>query len=386
MNLSDIRKKHASLFGEGGKITVRSPGRINLIGEHTDYNDGFVFPAAIDKAIWFTASKNNRGLFRFYAGDYSEGFEMKVEDLSKSNVAWANYLLGVAHQFKQKGYQLEGVDVVFGGDIPIGAGLSSSAAVENGFALVLNTLFGFDEPKMEMVKMAQKAEHEYAGVMCGIMDQFAIMFGKKQQAIKLDCRTLDYEYANIDLTGYQIILVDTKVKHSLASSAYNQRRQECETGVSILKKYNPSITALRNVETWFLKAHENEMDDTVYRRCKYVVEENNRVTEAFNSLQQGDLKKLGALMMETHQGLRDEYEVSCKELDILFDFARHFAGVIGSRMMGGGFGGCTINLVENQKANLFKQEISNHYQKETGISPAIYKVEITDGTRVMEDL
>ena len=386
MNPESLQKKHQELFGNGNPIIIRSPGRINLIGEHTDYNDGFVFPAAIDKAIWFTASKNNKGLFRFYSFDYSEGFEMRVEDLSKSNVTWANYLLGVADQFKQKGYRLEGVDVVFGGDIPIGAGLSSSAAVENGFALVLNELFGFDEPKPEMVKMAQKAEHEYAGVMCGIMDQFAIMFGKKQQAIKLDCRTLDYQYANIDLTGYQIILVDTKVKHSLASSAYNQRRQECETGVSILKKYNPSITALRDVETGFLNEHKNEMDDTVYRRCKYVVEENNRVMEAFDALQQGDLKRLGALMMKTHEGLRDEYEVSCKELDILFDFAQHFPGVIGSRMMGGGFGGCTINLVENQKANLFKQEISNHYQKETGISPAIYEVEITDGTKVMENL
>ncbi len=383
MDTTALQKKHNELFGNSNPLLVRSPGRINLIGEHTDYNDGFVFPAAIDKAIWFAASKNDKALFRFYSMDYSQSFEMKADDLSKSNVAWANYLLGVADQFKKRGYQPGGVDVVFGGDIPIGAGLSSSAAVETGFAMILNKLFGYGESNMEMVKMAQKAEHEYAGVMCGIMDQFAIVFGKKQQAIKLDCRTLDFEYANLNLTGYQIVLVDTKVKHSLASSAYNQRRQECETGVKMLKKYNPDIVALRDVPLDLLLEHKNEMEDLVYRRCKYVIEENNRVAESFEALHQGNIRRLGELMMDTHAGLRDDFEVSCKELDILFDFAKDFNGVIGSRMMGGGFGGCTINIVAQSEVERFKLEITKHYEQTTGNKATVYQVEVVDGTGVV---
>jgi len=383
MDTKVLQKKHNQLFGNKKPLIVRSPGRINLIGEHTDYNDGFVFPAAIDKAIWFTASKNNKGLFRFYSMDYSQSFEIKVDDLSKSNVAWANYLLGVADQFKKRDYQLGGVDVVFGGNIPIGAGLSSSAAVETGFAMILNTLFDYGESKMEMVKMAQKAEHEYAGVMCGIMDQFAIVFGKKQQAIKLDCRTLDYEYANLNMTGYQIILVDTKVKHSLAASAYNQRRQECETGIKILQKYNPDILALRDVGIDLLRKHKTEMDEIVYRRCKYVVEENNRVMEAFEALHRSNIRRLGELMMQTHDGLRNDFDVSCKELDVLYDFAKNFNGVIGSRMMGGGFGGCTINIVEQSIAEQFKLDITNHYEQTTGNKAAIYDVAVMDGTGVI---
>jgi len=383
MNTSPICQKHKELFGTKEPLLVKSPGRINLIGEHTDYNDGFVFPAAIDKAIWFSASKNNKELFRFFSIDFDEYFELPVAELSINKVAWANYLLGVVAQYKKRGHSLSGVDVVFGGDIPLGAGLSSSAAVENGFALVLNKLFNFQESKIEMVKMAQKAEHEYAGVMCGIMDQFAIMFGKEQQAIKLDCRSLDFEYANIDLAGYQIVLCDTKVKHSLASSAYNQRREECESGVNLLKQYKPEISALRDADPDLLNKHKTEIDEVVYRRCKYVVEENLRVMKAFKALNQGNIKKLGKLMYETHKGLRDDYEVSCNELDILFDFAENFDGVIGSRMMGGGFGGCTINIVENDKVETFKKDITIHYKQTTGNSPAIYEVKIMEGTNTV---
>jgi len=385
MDILAIQQKHSELFGNVDTTFVRSPGRINLIGEHTDYNDGFVFPAAIDKAIWFVASKNSKGLFRFYSVDFAAYFELPVRELSKSSVPWANYLLGVADQFKQKGCNLEGVDLVFGGDIPVGAGLSSSAALENGFALVLNELFRFDKSRIEMVKMAQKAEHEYAGVMCGIMDQFAILFGKENKAIRLDCRSLDYEYANINLKGYQVILCDTKVKHSLASSAYNQRRQECETGVNILKKYNAKITALRDVEIDLLEQHKHEMEDAVYHRCKYVVEEDNRVTEAFQALNNGDIIKLGNLMSETHRGLRDDFEVSCNELDILFDFAQNFDGVIGARMMGGGFGGCTINIVRNDRVASFKSEITSHYHQEADSLPAIYEVKIMNGTEIFKN-
>ncbi len=383
MDIKILEQKHKELFHSSPFITVRSPGRINFIGEHTDYNDGFVFPATIDKAIRFVASKNSKRLFRFFSYNFDAYFEMEVDSLSKSRVMWANYLLGVAAQFIKKGKRLEGVDVVFGGDIPIGAGLSSSAALETGFALVLNELSGFNTTRPEMVKMAQKAEHEYAGVMCGVMDQFVIMHGKKNCAIKLDCRSLNYKYAAVDLHEYQIVLCNTNVKHSLASSAYNQRRLECERGVEILKNINPQITALRDADITLLSRAEHKMSETVYRRCKYVIEENRRVAEAYDALNRNDIKHLGELMMLTHKGLRDDFEVSCKELDILFDFAEKFDGVAGARMMGGGFGGCTINLVEKSKINRFKKEIAGTCHKITGRQISIYDVEISDGTSLV---
>ncbi len=379
MNSDLIIKKFEELFKKN-PLLIRSPGRINLIGEHTDYNDGFVFPAAINKEIHFAVAKNDINRFRFYALDLHESFEMKVEDLSKSDTSWANYILGVAAQYKKAGYELEGVDCVFGGDIPLGAGLSSSAAIENGFAFALKEILKAPVSKIQMIKMAQKAEHEYAGVMCGIMDQFASMTGKKDHAIKLDCRSLDFEYANIDLHGYEILLVNTNVKHELASSEYNTRRAECETGVQILQKYDNNITALRDVSLSLLQEHREEIDPIVYKRCEFVIKENLRVEDAFSALAKDDIKALGALMFQSHEGLRDDYDVSCKELDLLFDMAKKSNDVIGSRMMGGGFGGCTINIVKKEKMNLFSKSIKNEYAKITGLEPEIYSVKITDGT------
>jgi len=379
MNSNQIVNKFKELF-KNEPLLVRSPGRINLIGEHTDYNDGFVFPAAIDKEIHFAVAKNKVNLFRFYAIDLHENFEMNVEDLSKSDTLWANYLLGVAAQYKKAGYKLEGVDCVFGGDIPLGAGLSSSAAIENGFAFALKEILKASVSKIQMIKMAQKAEHEYAGVMCGIMDQFASMTGKKDHAIKLDCRSLDYEYANINLKDYGILLCNTNVKHELASSEYNTRRKECETGVQILQKYDNSIIALRDVSLSLLQEHREEFDPIVYKRCVFVVKENLRVEEAFSALAKGDIKALGALMYQSHEGLRDDYDVSCKELDLLFDLAKKSDDVIGSRMMGGGFGGCTINIVKKEKVKSFSEGIKKEYSKITGLEPEIYSVKITDGT------
>lgn len=378
-----IQRKHSGLFGKVDTIPVRSPGRINLIGEHTDYNDGFVFPAAINKAIYFTASQNDKGLFRFYSIDYQESFEMGVSELSISNTAWANYLLGVADQFVKSGCTIGGVDCVFGGDIPIGAGLSSSAAIETGFAFVLNNLFGCNKSKLDMVSMSQKAEHEYAGVMCGIMDQFAAMYGKTNNAIKLDCRTLEHEYAIINLRHYDIVLCDTKVKHKLASSEYNTRRKECELGVQILKKHNNDISALRDVDLSFLQKHKEEFDHAVFKRCKFVVEENMRVTEAFRVLHDNRLNEFGQLMFQSHEGLRDEYGVSCKELDILEEIARNSEWVIGARMMGGGFGGCTINIVKKEKTGCFSQKITEEYKNATGANPEIHVVQIAGGTGII---
>lgn len=376
----NLRKKYREIFGITPVIVVRSPGRINLIGEHTDYNDGFVFPAAIDKVIWLVASKNNKGLFRFYASDYNKSFEMKVSELSISDTPWANYLLGVAHQFNKSGCNIGGVDCVFGGNIPIGAGLSSSAAIETGFSLVLNQLFNCNASKLEQVRMAQKAEHEYAGVMCGIMDQFVIMHGKADCAIKLDCRSLEFDYANINLADIDIVLCDTNVKHTLASSEYNNRRNDCEFGVKILQKHNPDIIALRDVDLDFLNKYEHEFDKNVFKRCKYVVEEIGRVNHAFIALQQGNIQQLGDLMFRSHQGLKNDFEVSCNELDILEEIARSSKEVIGARMMGGGFGGCTINLVKKEGTKNFSRRISADYKKIRGMSPEIHIVKIADGT------
>ena len=379
MNPDAIKNKFLELFSDD-PLLIRSPGRINLIGEHTDYNEGFVFPAAIDKEICFAVAENDVGKFRFYANNLSEKFELNINDLSKSELPWANYLLGVAAQYKKAGYPIRGVDCVFGGDIPMGAGLSSSAAIENGFAYALNELFGFGVSKIQMIKMAQKAEHEYAGVMCGIMDQFSSMNGKKNNALKLDCRTLDFEYANIDLTAYGIVLCDTKVKHNLASSEYNTRRKECETGVKILKKYKPTIKALRDVDIELLKDHEAEFEPNVYKRCEFIVNENMRVQKAFVALQHKDIQLFGELMFQSHIGLRDDFEVSCKELDILFDIARKSGVVLGARMMGGGFGGCTINLVKIESIDFFIEKITTGYIQATGIEPEIHIVKIADGT------
>ena len=379
MNSDLIIKKFKELFKKE-PLLIRSPGRINLIGEHTDYNDGFVFPAAINKEIHFAVAKNDVNTFRFYAVDLQESFELKLEDLAKTKTQWANYLLGVAAQFKKAGYALTGVDCVFGGDIPLGAGLSSSAAIENGFAFALKELLEVEVGKIEMVKMAQMAEHEYAGVMCGIMDQFASMTGKKDHAMKLDCRSLEFEYANIDLHDYTILLCNTNVKHELASSEYNTRRIECETGVKILQKYDKNINALRDASMELLEQHQKEFDSVVYKRCSYVVKENLRVEKAFSALAKNDIKALGELMYQTHEGLRDNYEVSCKELDELFDIAKNSDDVIGARMMGGGFGGCTINIVKIEKVDSFKEAVLQQYYKVNNIEPEIYTVKITNGT------
>lgn len=379
MNTDPIKNKFKELYGVN-PLLVRSPGRINLIGEHTDYNDGFVFPAAIDKEVCFAVAENNIGKFRFYAFDLNESFELEIGKLAKTETSWANYLLGVIAQYNKAGHQIKDIDCVFGGDIPMGAGLSSSAAIENGLAFALNEIFGFKVSKMDMVKMAQKAEHEYAGVMCGIMDQFASMNGKENNALKLDCRSLDFEYANIDLTDYVIVLCDTKVKHELASSEYNTRRKECETGVKILQKYNENITALRDVGIEFLQEHKAEFDPIVYKRCAYVVKENNRVEKAFDALHNNDIEELGQLMYKSHEGLRDEYEVSCSELDVMYTIARQSDDVIGARMMGGGFGGCTINLVKIENIVGFSETIRTGYMQTTGVAPEIHIVKIADGT------
>lgn len=381
-NPKELLKKTEEVFNRHFKSVpsfYKAPGRINLIGEHTDYNDGFVLPASIDKAIYFAVAKNNNGKLRFYSTNYEELFESDANDIRQSKVAWANYLLGVLAQFEKKGFSGQGIDCAFGGDIPYGAGLSSSAALECGFALCVNNVYAADLDRKLLALMAQKAEHEFAGVMCGIMDQFTSLFGKQESVIKLDCRDLNYEYYPFNSADIDIVLCDTRVKHSLASSEYNQRRAECEKGVSLLKERHPEVKSLRDAGPEMLETVREKMNATVYARCSYVIEEIRRVENACKALLQNDFTKFGKLMFETHNGLSRDYGVSCKELDVLADIAGRDGNVLGARMMGGGFGGCTINLVKRQGTDRFINDIKSGYSRATGIETDVFTVQISEG-------
>lgn len=383
---SDIQAKFKEIFKKE-PLVIRGPGRINLIGEHTDYNDGFVMPAAIDKEIYFgiTGSDDHRSVV--YSLNYNERFEIDLNNPRPvEKPRWANYLLGVLYQFKENGYQLSPFYCVFGGNVPLGAGMSSSAAIECGFAFALSEYNLLNVPKIEMIKMAQWAEHHYVGVQCGIMDQFASVMGKAGQVIVLDCRSLQHRYSPFNLRNYSIVLCDTQVKHSLVDSEYNARRKECEAGVKTLQEHYAGLRSLRDVSLEMLEKHRNEFSPVVYQRCLYVVQEILRVQAASDDLDQGDLQSFGKKMFETHKGLSRLYEVSCEELDFLVAEAAKFGGVAGARMMGGGFGGCTINLVEADKAEKFIIHMKARYKSSFNIDMPTYQVRIVDGTsRVNEE-
>jgi galactokinase len=382
MQYSVIRNKFLEIFSKD-PLLISAPGRINLIGEHTDYNEGFVLPAAIDKTAVFAVASNNIRKYRFYAFDLKLFFETETIEPVSDEYHWANYLLGILDQFNEEGVTLKGVDCVFGSDIPLGAGLSSSAAIECGFAFGLNQLFDAGFNKFQLVKMSQKAEHKYAGVMCGIMDQYASIFGKKDHVLKLDCRSNQHKYVPFKMKNDVIALVDTKVKHELASSAYNERRAQCNEGVAILQQFNPAIESLRDVSESFLKTHKSSLDPVIHKRCQYVIQENSRVGQACYALEKNDLHELGELMYRSHDGLQYNYEVSCKELDFLVQLTRDLSFVYGSRMMGGGFGGCTINLIEKGNEQEFQTVISEKYKLKTDITPDIYFVEISEGVSIV---
>jgi galactokinase len=382
--VNDIIAKFKELYTQE-PVVVRSPGRVNLIGEHTDYNNGFVLPAAINKEIYFAVAPNNSNAFRVYSFDLQEQAEFDLNQIKKGDIGWANYLLGVIAQIQKAGHQLPGFDVVFGGNIPIGAGLSSSAAIECGLGFALNHIFNLNIEKFALVKMGQKAEHEFAGVMSGIMDQFANMFGKENHVVKLDCRSLDYQYYPFHISDYRIVLCDTQVKHALASSEYNTRRKECEAGVALLQKYYPEVQSLRDATEEMLAAHQTEFDPVIYKRCRYVVQEDNRVEAACQDLENNDLIAFGQKMFASHQGLQHEYEVSCPELDFLADLARQDEAVIGARMMGGGFGGCTINLVKLDGLDAFTQKMTAAYQQQFNVLLKTYIAEIVSGTGLLEN-
>lgn len=383
INPATIRTKFVELF-DTQPLLVRSPGRINLIGEHTDYNDGYVMPAAIDRQIIVAMDFAADDHSTLYSVKHNEFFSFHTTNPGRvTSPLWANYLLGVVRKFLDLGKAVKPFNCVIDGDVPTGAGLSSSAALECSFAFALNHQQRFNISKKDLILIAQWSEHHFAGVKCGIMDQFASVMGEKGKAFVLDCRSLEHRYFPVDLTKVTIVLCDSMVKHTLASTEYNTRRAECEEGVRILKQHYPNINALRDVTLEMLETHRSEFSDKVYNRCQYVVEENQRVLDASHDLGEGNLADFGKKMFSTHDGLSKLYEVSCEELDFLVAEAKKISGVIGARMMGGGFGGCTINFVARDEVKVFIEAMQKSWQAKYGDPMNIYVVSLADGTSVI---
>lgn len=367
-------------FNSSGQKTVLSPGRINIIGEHIDYNDGYVLPAAIDKIICFVFEKNNTQTAQIHAIDLNESVAIDLtQEAGLTDTVWTNYLRGVLHQLSLKGYEVGGFNCVFSSNIPTGSGLSSSAALECGFLYGINQLFDLDIKPIDVALMGQKAEH-WVGINCGIMDQFSSVMGLEDKVIKIDCRTLDYTYHEANFVDYSLILFDSNVKHSLFTSEYNTRRIECGEGLEIIKKNYPEIKSFRDCEENHVLVLESQMTNNVFRRSLYVVKEIKRVIKACEALDNGDILTLGKLMFETHQGLSKDYEVSCAELDYLVDLALAEEEVVGSRLMGGGFGGCTITLVKKGSEAAIKEKFTKLYADQFNIDLKIYDVKVSNGT------
>ncbi|MFH6934014.1 galactokinase [Flavobacterium sp. FlaQc-30] len=370
-------------FGTKPEKIVLSPGRINIIGEHIDYNDGYVLPAAIDKVICFALEKNNSKKSKIIAIDLNEQFEIDLtQEVKLSDIVWTNYIRGVIKQLQDNGFSFEGFNCVFSSNIPVGSGLSSSAALECGMIFGIQQLFDLKIEKVDIALLGQKAEH-WVGINCGIMDQFSSVLGLENKVIQLDCNTLDYHYHNADFKDYSLVLFDSNVKHSLFTSEYNTRRIECEQGLSIIKSHFPEVKSFRNCTEEQLLSIQDKMDETVFKRVHYVVKEINRVIKACEALDKGNIEELGQLLFETHYGLSQEYEVSCAELDMLVDTAKADNTIIGSRLMGGGFGGCTINLIKKGHENEVKSKFSNLYLNTFGIELKFYDVKISNGTTLL---
>ncbi|MEO0340731.1 MAG: UDP-glucose--hexose-1-phosphate uridylyltransferase, partial [Bacteroidota bacterium] len=365
-------------------LIAHAPGRINIIGEHTDYNGGFVLPAAIAEAVSIAVRKHeDEDTCILHALDLGESYQFRLSQLApKVDGGWPNYLMGVVHELKQLGGDIKGFEAAIGGNVPLGSGMSSSAAVECATAFALNGLFDLGFDKLELIKAAQLAEHHYVGTKCGIMDQFASVMGAPNAVIRLDCESLDYAYFPLILGEYELLFLNTNVSHSLADSAYNDRRAACEKGVQILQQYYPEVSLLRHVDPSMLEKHKGELGERVYTRCQFIVQEIARVLQACEALLSKDFEQLGALMYETHEGLSKAYEVSCPELDFLVDATKDKDYIIGARMMGGGFGGCTINLIKKGYADLFIDEVGPAYLEQFGKAMTPIRTTIGEGARI----
>jgi galactokinase len=370
-------------FGGEPEILVRAPGRVNLIGEHTDYNDGFVLPVAIDRDIAVASRSRDDGLVRIYSLDFDAMVEFSIDNIEyDSENKWSNYPRGVARFLQEGGYDLRGLEAVVTGNVPQAAGLSSSAAMEVAMAMAFEKISGLEIDPVEMALICQKAENQFVGVNCGIMDQFISRMGRKDHALLLDCRSLEFELVPLNLEGIKIVVCNTGVKRGLVDSEYNKRRSECERGVEILDEFLPGIKALRDVDIDDFQRYKVHLPEITEKRCGYVIKENIRVLESVQALEDNDLVRFGVLMNESHLGLRDEYEVSCPELDAMVEIAWSIDGVIGSRMTGAGFGGCTVTLAMEDAVDELIGKVNEEYPKRTGLRPEIYVCTAEDGATV----
>lgn len=365
-------------------VIAQSPGRINIIGEHTDYNDGFVLPAAIDKKSVFKLKKNGSNTVTILAKNVEETFTFDLSNYTPIKSGWQNYVMGVVNELEKLGGNIGGFEGGFEGDVPIGSGMSSSAALECSLAIGLNELFELGFDKWQLIKASQMAEHNFVGIKCGIMDQFASVMGQENKVMLLDCRSLNFQYFPFELDDYQLLLLNTNVSHNLASSEYNTRRDECELGVFMLKSKFSNINSLRDVNCGILRQITPKMPENILKRCYHVVTENQRVLDATEALVKKDFQKLGQLMYGSHYSLQHDYEVSCPELDFLVKLTKDKDHILGSRMMGGGFGGCTINLIEKNKVNQFIELASENYRKQFGIDLTPYMVSIGNGAELVK--
>ncbi len=380
-NSQQALEQYQQQFGEGARLFF-SPGRINLLGEHVDYNGGFVLPAAINKGIWFAIAVNNTNTAHFVAADVNESFSVELDDIKKQS-GWQNYVLGILHILQKKKLVIGGFNCLFGGNVPQGAGLSSSAALEAGLVYALDKLFDLALTTQQMALIAQEAEHSFPGTKCGIMDMFASLHGKEGHCMLLDCNSLHYEYFPIVETEYELVLINSNVHHSLNDGQYNKRRQEAMEGLSFFQMINKNITSFRSVSPEVVTQFKDNLEEKVFDRCLYITQEIDRTKKAAEYLKANDLLEFGKLMYKTHKGLSELYEVSCGELDYLVMEAKMQYDVIGSRMMGGGFGGCTINLIAKNNRESVVSSIVTSYQRMYNIEPEVYLVETSNGTHEM---
>lgn len=379
--IHDTQTHFEQLFQKAPDAIFLSPGRINIIGEHVDYNDGFVLPAAINKYICFAVSVNETTQCTIVAKDLSDQYTFDLnETLQPMDKMWVNYILGVFHQLKVIQPFERGLNIVFSSSIPMGAGLSSSAALECGIAYLTNALFDLGLSKEKIALIGQQSEHTFVGVNCGIMDQFASIFGKKNKVIQLDCTSLEYQYHLAEFKEYSLLLLDSNVKHTHLTSGYNDRRREVEEGFDIIKRHYPEVTSFRNCTEKMVVELRSQLGEIRFKRCLFVVNEIQRVHQAVKALEENNFKTLGKLMSLTHKGLSEEYEVSCDEIDFLVRTAQYEKSVLGARMMGGGFGGCSINLVKKGSENQLIEKMTNLYKNEFNIELKAYKIKIAKGT------
>ena len=349
----------------------RAPGRVNLIGEHTDYNEGFVFPMAIDRYTYVGITKREDTIIRVYSNGFNESIEIDLSSAEPKN-HWSDYVIGVATILGKQGFSISGADIYIDSNVPLGAGLSSSAAIEVSTAFALAGINNLEIDKLNLAKICQTAENDYVGMKCGIMDQFISVHGKKNKALFLDCRSLNYELVPVDVSKAGIVVCNTMIRHELGATEYNKRRKECELGVAAIKTGFQNVNSLRDATMENLETVKTKIDDIVFRRCRHVISENERTALAISTLKTGNFDLFGRLLNGSHDSLRDDYEVSCKELDIMVEAARSLNYVFGSRVTGGGFGGCTVSLVKHDKTEIFVEEMKKIYKEKTGILPDVY--------------